>query len=113
MVFDTPLFTVAATSDIATIKPGTTRSWIQLGWLRLQKTDLAAHVPGATALLSHRRVLQTAIAAKLVADLNMHPMIACNAAYQFTDLADDTDSPGFTRLPVVPVKLRRAATAER
>jgi hypothetical protein len=108
--FDEAFVTVAEASKIAGVNPGTTRAWIQDGWLRLSRKDRRAKVPGATTLLSGRRVLQLAIAGAAVA-LGVHPKIACRTAFEFTDVGDETRDPGalfgedgnpFTALMIYP-----------
>lgn len=83
--------------EIPNLKLFTAQSWIKKEWLPLRRTDRPARGRGATALLFPRRVLQMAIAARLV-DLGMRPKPACSAAWQL--------------FPIGAILSRRRATSE-
>jgi hypothetical protein len=96
---DKPKHPVAWASQVSQIDPGTGRSWVQKGWLKFQRRlDQRASSPGATTLISGRRVMQMAIAAALVR-CGLHPVKACTAAYSFTDIYDAQEAPGHRREP--------------
>ncbi|TQF31710.1 hypothetical protein UNPA324_20335 [Bradyrhizobium sp. UNPA324] len=76
----------------------TGQSWVKQEILPLRRMDRRASGKGATALLSPRRVLQMAIAARLV-ELGMRPKAACSAAWHFTDRSNPLEAPGYERGP--------------
>ncbi|MHC2289170.1 hypothetical protein [Bradyrhizobium barranii] len=99
-MFDAPLVPTSVGAEIANLKLFTAQSWIKKRWLLLKRRekDQPASGRGATALLSPRRVLQMAIAARLV-ELGVHPKAACNAAWYFSDRSNPLEAPGYERGP--------------
>ncbi|UPJ72798.1 hypothetical protein [Bradyrhizobium sp. 187] len=99
-MFDAPLVPTSVGAEIADLKLFTAQSWVKKRWLLLKRreSDQPSSGRGATALLSPRRVLQMAVAARLV-ELGMSPKAACNAALQFTDRSNPLEAPGFERAP--------------
>ncbi|MCK1455031.1 hypothetical protein IVB36_30225 [Bradyrhizobium sp. 35] len=95
---NTPAYPIATASLIANMNMATARKWVQNEWVKFSKHDAPAEVAGATARLSPRRILQLAIAARLV-DEGMHPKTACKAALQFTDFSNPLEAPGHARQP--------------
>lgn len=93
-----PAYPIATASAVADMNLATARKWVQNEWVKFSKHDAPAEVAGATARLSPRRILQLAIAARLV-DEGMHPQTACKAARGFTDLSNPLEAPGYTREP--------------
>lgn len=99
-MFDAPLVPTSVGAKIANVNLFTAQSWVKKRWLLLnrRKNDQPASGRGAAALLSARRVLQMAIAARLV-ELGMSPDAACKAALHFSDRSNPLDAPGYERGP--------------
>ncbi|MGY8707001.1 hypothetical protein RAD16_14785 [Bradyrhizobium sp. 18BD] len=99
-MFDAPLVPTSVGAEIANVNLFTAQSWVKKRWLLLNRRDKdrPASGRGATALLSARRVLQMAIAARLV-ELGMSPKAACNAAWTFSDRSNSLEAPGYERGP--------------
>lgn len=97
-MFDAPRVPILIGAQISNLKLPTAQSWFKKEFLPLRRTDQPSSGRGVAALLSPRRVLQMAIAARLV-ELGMRPKAACSAAWHFSDRSNPLEAPGHDRGP--------------